>query len=447
MAKTRHERSEEKQGVSRRRFIGGSLAAIAGAGLQGRKNLFGKDSDLSGNESKALEYRTLGRTGFRVADIGFGAGELEDSALFEAILDSGVNYIDTAESYGRGRSERVIGEVLKKRDRKGVFVTTKIGFRGKTTKESVVQRANRCLERLQTDYVDCLMIHGPATAADLNNSAFHEAVKDLRAEGKVKYIGISNHGSQWQDAPETMEKVCLAAAEDGRFDVMLFVYNFIQKEMAGKILAACRKHNVGATLMKTNPLLNYLEMKENAERVEKERGEMPPFLKNLLPRLKEKADKAEAFKKEYGLTGYEQIRDAAIKFVLSHPDVSCACPTIKNYDDLEAYTALSGKKLLPVEQNVLAAYQSVFGDLYCRHACGACESSCPQAVPVNTIMRYFHYFKGQGREKSAMVKYAGLSTKKADACARCTGHCEQACPYGVPVQGLLSVAHDTLILA
>jgi RNase P/RNase MRP subunit p30 len=65
-----------------------------------------------------------------------------------------------------------------------------------------------------------------------------------------------------------MDKVLQAAAEDGRFDVMLFVYNFLQQEQGQRVLKACKENNVGATLMKTNPVLNYFEMKENAEKAE-----------------------------------------------------------------------------------------------------------------------------------------------------------------------------------
>jgi ferredoxin len=65
-------------------------------------------------------------------------------------------------------------------------------------------------------------------------------------------------------------------------------------------------------------------------------------------------------------------------------------------------------------------------------------------VPVNTILRYQHYFAAQRREKEAMGYYAGIPGVRADACRDCGAPCEAACPYGVPVQGMLLVAHDTL---
>ena len=85
------------------------------------------------------------------------------------------------------------------------------------------------------------------------------------------------------------------------------------------------------------------------------------------------------------------------------------------------------------QEPILAAYKEECGELYCRHACGICESSCPHHVPVNTIMRYNHYFEAQGSEKFAMEKYAQLETSKADHCRNCAGWCQTSCPYGVPI--------------
>jgi len=288
------------------------------------------------------------------------------------------------------------------------------------------------------------MIHKSETVEQLKTEGFHAAIRVLKAEGKVRFCGLSNHGSQWEDVSETMEKVHLAAAEDGRFDVAMLVYNFLQRDMGEKILKAYKKKNIGATIMKTNPVLNYLEMKENADKLKEAGRKVPESLKNLILRLNARADQAEAFKKKYNLTNNNAIRDAAIKFVLSNPYVSSACPTIGNYSDLEAYVALSGTKFELEERKKLDAYKTTFGEFYCRHACGECESSCTNGVPVNTIMRYNHYFKAQGRKKTAMFKYANLKQNKADRCFDCTGYCEEACPYGVPVQGLLVLAHMTL---
>jgi aryl-alcohol dehydrogenase-like predicted oxidoreductase len=435
-----------KTELSRRRFLGSSAAAVAGVGLSSRRELFAKDLTAEEDEVKIKEYRTLGRTGFMISDMSFGSGELAEPALLEAILDAGINYIDTAEGYGRGRSERIIGSVIKSRDRKKIFVTTKLGLRGDLTKEAIKDRALKCLERLQTKYIDCLMIHMPNTVEKLSTEGFHAAFKELKAEERVRFLGLSNHGAQWGEVPETMEKVHLAAAEDGRFDVALLVYNFLQKDEGERILKAYKEKNIGTTLMKTNPVLNYEEMKAQADQMKEEGQDVSERMQNLLGRLKGRADATDAFQKQYGLKSFDEVRSAAMKFVLSNPNVSCVCPTIKNFSDLEFYGNLSGARFDLKAEKTLAAYKALYGDLYCRHACDRCESSCPHAVPVNTIMRYNHYFRAQGREKSAMVKYAALPQNKADICRNCSGYCESSCPYGVPIQGLLVLADSTLTL-
>jgi predicted aldo/keto reductase-like oxidoreductase len=140
------------------------------------------------------------------------------------------------------------------------------------------------------------------------------------------------------------------------------------------------------------------------------------------------------------------MRDAAIRFCLSNPNVHTLCCAFRNFDHLEDYIPLSGTRLQDMEKRQLSAYKEGCGPLYCRHACGICEPACPHQVPVNTIMRYNHYFDAQGKEKYAMKSYAKIPGAKADLCAHCQGFCESACPYEVPIHGLLTLAHRTLSL-
>jgi aryl-alcohol dehydrogenase-like predicted oxidoreductase len=437
-------RGKRGETLNRRRFLGGSLAALAGAGLS--RSAIASDQGEPPDRPRIKAFRTLGRTGFKVSDIGFGSGELTDGALLEAILSSGVNYIDAAESYGRGRVERIIGGVMKKRPRDSVFISTKIGVRDRDTKQSVIERANKCLERLQMDYVDCFMMHMPSTRERLSHPAYHEAISELKSQGKVRFSGLSNHGPQWNDVPETMEQVCLAAVADGRFDVLLFVYNFLAREMGETILKAAAEKGVGTTLMKTNPVLNYMEIKEEIDAAVEAGNDPPARAVNLQERLKERADRSRPFRDRYGLDTADKVKTAAVKFVLDNPLVNTACLTIKNFGDLELYAGLSGGRFDLEDKKALALYEGFYGDLYCRHACGLCEAICPQRVPVNSIMRYHHYFRAQGREKTAMTKYAAIGERNAAHCSRCSAPCEGACPHSLPVRDLLAAAHRTLVL-
>lgn len=442
-------KNRKDSGISRRNFIRSSVSAAAGLGLIRGRRLIGQDSEEpTGPNIK--EYRTLGRTGFKVSDIGFGAGNLSNPNVLEAALDMGINYIDTAEHYVLGNSERTIGEVLSKRDRKKIFLTTKLNLMmGGASKVKIKTRFYKCLERLQTNYADCLMIHMTPTVEQVKHAGYHEAIQELRAEGKVRFTGLSNHGKEHKlsgPIKDEMDKVILAAAEDGRFDVILFTYNFIQKEMGERILKACKNKNMGTTLMKTNPVKFYQGMQDILERNRK-RGRISEQFFKIMEEYKTLIDQGEGFMKKYGITGAEQARDAAIKFCISNPDVHSVCPTMNSFEELKTFVALSGTRLDPKGKAMLADYESELGRYYCRHACGQCEGSCPQGIPVNTIMRYFHYFTAQGREKFAMEKYHALSGNSADTCSNCVeSYCEKACPYGVPVQGLLVLAHQTLTL-
>jgi predicted aldo/keto reductase-like oxidoreductase len=436
--------------MSRRGFIHSSLSVAAGLGIAGKNKLFGGTGQEAQTEkSKIKEYRTLGRTGFKASDIGFGAGNLTDKALLETALDVGINYIDSAETYGHGNTERIIGQALKNRDRKTLFITSKLNFSlGKSTKEGLKERVRRCLERLQTNYVDCLMIHLASSIEQVKHEDYHGAMQELKAEGKVRFTGLSNHGIEHQYAGITknlMDQVVLAAAEDGRFDVVLFAYNFIQREKGERILKACQEKNMGTTLMKTDPIRSYNDIVGMYDRM-REMGRVTKAAEKIISDFRSRADKTREFAKKYRLTGDEAVRGAAIKFCLSNPGVHSVCPSINTYEALEFYVSLSGERLGPIEEGMLADYKSFSGNLYCRHACGECEPHCPHEVPVNTIMRYQHYFMSQGREKHAMEKYAALQRTNAVVCSDCEGHCEAACPFGVSVQGLLMAAHQTLSL-
>ena len=118
----------DKQLFNRRRFLKTSVAGAMGTGMLSRFDHHRIEQESRNAESKIEEYRTLGRTGFKVSDIGYGAGLLTNANVFEVALDRGINYIDTAEHYSGGGSESAVGEALKKRDRKSLFLTTKLNL-------------------------------------------------------------------------------------------------------------------------------------------------------------------------------------------------------------------------------------------------------------------------------------------------------------------------------
>jgi len=440
--------------MSRRRFVGASLAAFPVLG-RGTAGLTDEPQDAKKPVPKIVAHRRLGRTGWSVSDIGFGAGLFSNAPVLAAALDRGVNYIDTAEHYGNGESERTIGEVLKRRsDRKALFLTTKLNVAryGGNSKDELKERLRKCLERLQTDYVDCLMIH-MCTLAQVKHEPYHEAIRELKAEGRVRFSGLSNHGpdmSVYGRLTDPMEQVIAAAAEDGRFDVALFVYNYLNTERGAKALAACKARNMGTTLMKTDPGL-HIERDQSflapmKQRYTSQGKPVPDTIVAMEAQAAERAARARAFLDKHRIADPGKAREAAVTFALNNRDVHCACPSINNFQDLDAFVALSGRRMTIRDAALLADYADVTDDLYCRHACGTCEAACPNAVPVNTIMRYDYYFTAKGQEKSALVQYAALGDRDASPCAACDGGCERACPHGVRIQGRLLLAHHRLTM-
>jgi aryl-alcohol dehydrogenase-like predicted oxidoreductase len=152
-----------------------------------------------------MQYRTLGRTGFRVSEISFGAwaiggswGAVDDKESLAALnkaADSGVNFIDTADVYGMGRSERVLAQF--KRDRKQeIVIATKAGRKlpAQTvegyTRENLNQWVEESLKNLAVDALDLLQLHCPPTALYYRPEVFGY-LDDLAAAGKIRHYGVS----------------------------------------------------------------------------------------------------------------------------------------------------------------------------------------------------------------------------------------------------------------
>lgn len=431
--------------INRRKFIKNSTLGVLGGTLAGTKKVFGEEVSEKKVKppSRILEYRMLGRTGFKVSDISLGYSN--NSAVIKNAIEAGVNYIDTAESY---KNQPVIGSVIKDMERKSLFITSKLEIKEDKSKEGFLKRFNNCLKELKTDYIDCMMIHSPGDVETLKTPGFHEAMEQMKKEGKLRFVGVSNHGTNWYKRPKvSMQEILTATANDGRFSVILLAYNFIQEDFGSKVLELCKEKNIGTTLMKVNPVGKYYGIKESIDKMKKAGKKVPPIYLEGLENFGKKAKIGESFIKKYGLENPGEIRDAAVRFGLDNKNVSAVICSMRNFDHIEDFIKLSGTKLSDTEKVKLTNYKAGPGMFYCRHACSECEPSCPHNVPVNTILRYNHYYEAQGKEKYAIKSYVKLEGSKADLCLTCPGYCEKDCPYGVPVQGMLALAHRNLSIS
>ena len=408
---------------------------------------------------RIMGYHTLGRTGWQVSDFGVGTSRLREASVVRYAFDKGINYIDTAEGYGNGQTERTIGEALQHIDRSKIFVNTKLRVGSDDTKETILARARASLDRLQTDYLDAFGMHGPSTVAALGHEGFHAAVAQLKAEGRVRFTCLSYHGPGGPRG-DSMADVLTAAAEDGRFDLMLLVYNFLNHDESDRILAACKANTVGTTAMKTAPgILSYDaidpdNLTESQQQYVDRMTSRGQTRENAIAQLQARAERSKEtyertrpFVERYGIQTDEQFRLGSFHWAIQSPDMHCACVSMPDFETVDKVVALSGRPLNPVEEELLEEFASVLENQYCRHGCNTCTPGCPYGVPVSTIMRYAYYYEGQGREKFAMQRYAGLERVNASACLTCSAPCAGTCPHGIDIQPQMLQAHALLTLA
>jgi len=431
----------KKRDKNRRQFLQCMGSGLLGAGLWHQKSTTAHQGYLQDDPPKVQNYRRLGRTGAMVSDI--GSGIPTSSSVLKAVLDSGVNFIETSESYSNGRNESLIGNVIKDFERERLFLATKAYPAMKLFKsqDDVIQRAEGSLKRLQTEYIDLYMVHQAQNIFRVKDDYFHKAADILKKQGKIRFTGLSCHAPEWgPEASVNLEDILMAAIEDGRYDVLFLPYNFLSNKMGERILQACNNHDIGTMIMKSNPILayeNYLSMLERGSEV---RRTDQKYYEGLHEAMQE----ADIFFKMYNMNDMEELKDGAIQFILSNPNVHTICCRFRTFSDIQKYVGLSGTILDDRLAGILDDFRNHLGSLNCRIGCNQCEKACPHQVPVNTIMRYDYYFHSHGMEKKAMQFYQDLPGEKAGNCKDCEGYCEKACPHGVLSRFLLTQVHEEL---
>jgi len=434
--------------VNRRKFLKTASLSTIGAGMASAGAFASGNADQVSQEPPVIQrYRRFGKTGFKVSDFGSGAPSNEE--VLKALLDSGVNLIDTGEVYMNGNSERAIGNVIKDFDRSQLFINTKLYTETEfPSKKEVIKRTNECLERLQTNYVDCMQIHSAKNSRILKDEAFHAGMEQMKKEGKVRHVGVSCHGNNWAvDTEESLDKILMTAVEDGRFDVILLAYNFANRGIAEKVLDACEQKDIATIIMKSNPIHLFDIFEARRDKVLAEGKEVDMYLQGYYDKYKAMNDEAKSFFSSYGVKDEKEFRDAASRYVLSNKKAHTTIWDFQNFDEIERMIGLSGQSLTSRDELVLAGYEKHLGHTTCRMGCNECEAACPHNIPINKIMRYNYYFNVKNQEKRAMEKYARLNLKDfTDACLNCEGDCEKACSYGVWTRPLLAAARQNLEL-
>ncbi len=196
-----------------------------------------------------MREHTFGRTEFTVSDIGFGAwqiggswGEVSEAdgrAALNAALDAGMTFIDTADVYGDGRSEKIIAEVLKARGGKRPMVASKAGRRLNPhvadgyTKANIEAFIDRSLKNLEIDSLDLVQLHCPPTDVYYRQEMF-EGLEEIRKAGKIKHYGVS---------VEKVEEALKAIEYPGVVSVQI-IFNMFRQRPAGLFFQEAKRRNV-----------------------------------------------------------------------------------------------------------------------------------------------------------------------------------------------------------
>ena len=316
-----------------------------------------------------MHYRRFGRSGWQVSQIALGAWQLgadwgtvtEVEALetIRAALDRGINFIDTADVYGDGRSERLVARAVKEHGRERVYIATKAGRRlnphdaKSYDAPHLTAFVERSLHNLGTDRIDLLQLHCPPSAVYTQDATF-AVLEDLVRQGKLRHWGVS---------VETVEEA-RRALERPHLTSIQIIYNIFRQKPAESLFAETATRNVAviarvplASGLLTGKLRQDTAFAADDHRQYNRRGEA--------------FDVGETFSGvpyEVGLEAVEELRawvpegaslaQFALRWILMQEAVSCVIPGARNPSQAEANAAAAA--LPPLTEEHLTAARSVY---------------------------------------------------------------------------------------
>ncbi len=321
----------------------------------------------------------LGRTGFNVSSISFGAwaiggtwGQVQDEDSMGALhkaLDMGVNFFDTADVYGDGRSERLIAQLRSERS-EPFFVTTKAGRRlPKQTvegysKENLHAWVKRSLDNLKLETIDLLQLHCPPTDLYRSDAVF-TILDEMKSLGMIRHYGIS---------VETVEEAMLGIQHEGVQSVQI-IFNLFRRKPSEVFFAEAAKRQVG--ILARVPLASGLLTGKMSAASSFSADDHRAFNRNG-----EAFDKGETFSGvpySIGLEAVERLRPLvpagssltqfALRWIGMFSEVTCSIPGAKNA--VQAEQNFAAADLAPLEPDVMQATQAIYDDLIREHVHGS----------------------------------------------------------------------------
>ncbi|HXH41737.1 MAG TPA: aldo/keto reductase [Thermoanaerobaculia bacterium] len=324
-----------------------------------------------------MQYRELGKTGIKVSAIGFGGWAIggpseasgaplgwgrttdeESLAAIRCARDLGVNFFDTADSYGFGRSESLLGIVLA-RKRRDVVIATKVGVvRGSTgalkkdfSRQHIFVAVDGSLKRLRTDYIDLYQVHNP-TLDELGRLEIQDSMERLQDAGKIRFWGVAVSNPE-----EGLEVI-----RQGWGNALQVLYNILNQAPAQELFPLAREKGYG--IIARVPLASGLLT--GKFRIDSTFPADDIRQNFLTPRrLQEALDRVDEVKSIIGGTA-RTLTEGALRFVLAHDAVATAIPGAKNTHQVET-NVTAGDAWLP--EDIVLKLRARLGDynFYQRH--------------------------------------------------------------------------------
>ena len=323
-----------------------------------------------------MQYRKFGKTGWDVSEIAFGAwqiggdwGKVDDKASIETLLyafEKGINFVDTAELYGRGHSEEVIGEALRQWRGGKVYVATKAQpiiwpdptqdnppMRGRYPAWYLRDNVEKSLKRLGVERLDLFQLHCWLRDG-LSSLDWLETLNDLRREGKIDHVGVSIRDFRPDEGVEL--------ARFGLVDSIQVVFNMFEQRPADDLFhagEASRTAFIARVPLDSGSLIghwtkdSYATFEPGSQPHSKFRGE----------RFMETFNRVEVLKalcKPY----YPTLAEAAMRYVLSAPQLSTLIPGMKNKAEVDMNIVYSDGAPFPEELKTALAPQGWIRNYY-----------------------------------------------------------------------------------
>ena len=380
---------------------------------------------LSGNFKVANAKRTtlktelvrLGNTDLIIPNIGYGSSSTSDENIVKHAFNNGIRYFDTAESYVGGDSESSIGNALKD-VRHEIVIGTKTKARTYDNQRDYMNSLEDSLKRLRTDYIDIYYNHAVNSISRLENTDWWEFIDKAKSQGKIRYSGVSGHGSNLADCLEycidrNLVDVILSAfsfAQDPKFfEKLRHTFHFVAiNPRLPEVLLKAKNKGIGIIAMKTlaGARLNDMRPYENED-----------------------------------LT-YAQ---AAIRWALNTDYADAAIISMTSNSLIDELTSISNNKFTDHKSfSLLKQYYRLNQESICPPGCGACKNSCPNDVQISDVMRSKMYALDYKNPDKALRSYAAIENN-ASACLSCSGKpCLSSCDYNLDIKKLNTSSHKML---